>query len=67
MINSLLVKSLLYRIYSIGIAFIFFFLVFGEMVIATGYTIFLESVKVVQYFFFEVIWHRFSRGKNTKP
>ena len=63
MTNNVLVKSLLYRIYSIGIAFLFFWLLLGEMMTATWYTAILESIKVLQYFCFEVVWQRFSRPK----
>ena len=47
---------MLYRIYSIGIAFLFFWILFGEIRTATGYTLVLELIKVVQYYCFEMMW-----------
>lgn len=58
MLTKLFVKSILYRIYSIGIAFLIFWMLFGDIRTATGYTLTLELVKVLQYYCFEVIWHR---------
>jgi uncharacterized membrane protein len=56
MMNNLILKSVLYRIYSIGIAFLFFWILFGEIRTATGYTLVLELIKVVQYCCFEMMW-----------
>jgi len=52
------VKSVFYRIYSIVIAFLFFWILFGELRTATGYTLALEFIKVIQYYCFEMIWLR---------
>ena len=49
MLTKLVIKSVLYRIYSIGIAFLFFWILIGEIRTATGYTLVLELIKVVQY------------------
>ncbi len=64
---NLLVKSMLYRVYSIGIAFLFFWFVFGEIEVATGYTIILEMIKVLQYYCFEVFWRRFTLPAKETP
>jgi len=61
---QLLIKSVCYRLYSIGIALVFFWFLFGEIVAATQYTIILELIKVLQYFCFELFWQRFSRSTN---
>jgi len=58
MMNNLILKSVLYRIYSIGIAFLFFWILFGEIRTATGYTLALELIKVVQYYCFEMMWRK---------
>ena len=56
--TKIFVKSVLYRIYSIVIAFLFFWVLFGEIKTATGYTLTLELIKVIQYCCFEMIWHQ---------
>ena len=56
MLTKLVIKSVLYRIYSIGIAFLFFWILFGEIRTATGYTLVLELIKVVQYYCIEMMW-----------
>ena len=56
MLTKLVIKSVLYRIYSIGIAFLFFWILIGEIRTATGYTLVLELIKVVQYYCFEMMW-----------
>ena len=56
MLTKLVIKSVLYRIYSIGIAFLFFWILFGEIRTAAGYTLVLELIKVVQYYCFEMMW-----------
>ncbi len=62
---NLLFKSVLYRVYSMGIAFLFFWFVFGEVRIATGYTLILELIKIIQYYCFELFWRWFNRSTNT--
>ena len=63
--TKLLVKTVLYRVYSMGIAFLFFWFLLGEIKLASGYTIFLELIKVLQYYCFEVFWQRFNRNAST--
>ena len=58
MLTKLFAKTILYRIYSIGIAFLVFWMLFGDYRTATGYALTLELIKVLQYYCFEVIWHR---------
>ena len=58
MLTKLFVKTILYRIYSIGIAYLAFWMLFGDPRIATWYALTVELIKVLQYYCFEVIWHR---------
>ncbi len=55
-----ILKSVLYRGYSIFIAFVFFYLITGEFALSGKYTGMLELIKLVQYFIFEKIWKKIS-------
>ena len=63
---NLVLKSIIYRSYSIVIAFVVFYIMTGEAKIASGFTITIELVKVVQYYLFEVMWKRRQRRILTQ-
>ena len=62
---NLVLKSIIYRSYSIVIAFMVFYIMTGEVKIASGFTLTIEAVKVVQYYLFEVIWKSRSSLKKS--
>ena len=61
-VNSTLEKTILYRIYSVIIAFGVSYLLTGDIPMASKITIILEFVKLCQYYLFEKIWD----SKKTK-
>lgn len=51
-------KAIWYRIYSIIIMAAVFYLITGSIIKMTALTALVETVKALQYYFFEIIWHR---------
>lgn len=49
-------KSITYRIYSIIISFIVFYILTGEIETAGQFTFAIETIKLFQYFIFEKMW-----------
>lgn len=60
-------KTIVYRVYSISLGFILFYLITGEMVKATKLAVTIELFKLVQYYIFEKFWNKLKKyaDKNT--
>jgi len=56
--EKILIKTIIYRVYSIVIAYFVFYLLTGEIMKATKFTIILELTKLSQYYLFEKLWKR---------
>lgn len=54
-------KSVIYRIYSLIIMGVFFYLITGSVKEMTLFTLAVETVKTIQYYVFEVLWGRSAR------
>ncbi|MFH0860664.1 MAG: DUF2061 domain-containing protein [Candidatus Altiarchaeota archaeon] len=51
-------KAVGYRVYSILIMAIVSYVLTGSIIKMTAMTTIVEAVKAVQYYFFEIVWHR---------
>jgi len=56
--EKILIKTIIYRIYSIVIAYLVFYLLTGKIMKATKFTIILELTKLCQYYLFEKLWKK---------
>lgn len=62
--KELLKKSVVFRIYSIIIIALFFYIVTGSLKQMTFFTVFVEAIKTVQYVVFEVFWEKYKKNKK---
>jgi uncharacterized membrane protein len=51
-------KALIYRIYSLIIVYVIFYLLTRKITKAAEFTLIIEIVKLLQYYIFEKIWSK---------
>lgn len=59
----MLIKSFIYRIYGFLVAFIVAFLITGSFTASLSIGIVESLVKIVTYYWFDLVWNKFTRGK----
>ncbi|MFW9827880.1 MAG: DUF2061 domain-containing protein [Candidatus Thorarchaeota archaeon] len=61
-----LIKSIIYRLITLGLGTLTAYIITGSIAIATGTAILTETVQGVNYFVYEMIWSNMSRRKLEK-
>lgn len=64
--RELLKKSIAFRIYSITIMALFFYIVTGSLKQMTLFTVLVEAIKTLQYSVFEVCWKKYKKKSSKK-
>ncbi|MBI3019528.1 MAG: DUF2061 domain-containing protein [Deltaproteobacteria bacterium] len=55
---KLIMKTIIYRFYSVVIAFFVFYALTGKLKLASEFTVTVELIKIVQYYVFELFWKK---------
>lgn len=64
--REVLKKSIAFRIVSIIVMAIFFYILTGSFKQMTYFTLLVEAIKTVQYGVFEVLWKKYKKKKFNK-
>ena len=64
--REILKKSIAFRIYSVIIMALFFYIITGSLEQMTYLTILVEAIKTIQYTVFEVAWKKYKKHSESK-
>lgn len=64
--REVLKKSIIFRIYSLIIIAILFYIITGSFKQMTYFTILVEAVKTAQYSVFEILWKKYKKKRFNK-